>query len=393
VIDRRTGKPLAPGWRVVDVHGVKVGLVGAILKGTPKVATAAAVRDVDFQDEAQAINAALPAMRAAGAKVFVVLIHEGGFAHEPFDKPGCTTLAGPIVDIVRQLDPAIRLVISGHSHTGYLCKVDGRVVTQADSAGHLLSRITMTVDAATGTVENIDARNVVMDPAAFTPDAALAGYLADVRAKSRAVLEKTVARIGGGVTRRQDDAGESALGNLIADAVLAAAKGEGAQIGFVNPGGIRRDLETGEGGAVGFGQAQAVLPFGNTIVLMDLTGAQLAALLEQQWERPPEAEQSILQVSQGLTYRWDATQPVGHRVVPGSLRLNGAPVEPGKTYRIATNNFLAEGGDGFPAFKAGTRRATMQLPDLDAFIAYLHDHPQTGATTLAAPAPRIVRVR
>jgi 5'-nucleotidase len=393
VIDRRTGKPLAPGWRVVDVKGIKVGLVGAVLQGTPKVATAAAMRDLDFSDEAAAINAALPAMRAAGAQVFVVLIHEGGHATEPFDQPGCTTLAGPIVDIVKHLDPAIRLVISGHSHTGYLCQVDGRTVTQADSAGHLLSRITLDVDRASGKVTGVDARNVVMDPAVFAPDAALAGFLEDVRARGRTVLERTVARIAGPVSQRQADSGESPLGDLVADAVLAATRADGVVVGIVNPGGIRRDLETGADGAVAFGRAQAVLPFANTLVTMDLTGAQLATLFEQQWARPPDAEQSILQVSQGLTYRWDPAMPPGRRVVPGSLLLHGVPVEPGRTYRIATNNFLAEGGDGFPVFKAGTRRADTGTIDLDAFIAWLHAHPQAGAPMLATPAPRIVRVR
>jgi len=393
VIDRRTGKPLAPGYKIVESKGVKIGLVGAVLKGVPQVAMASKVRDFDFLDEADAINAALPAMRAAGARVFVVLIHEGGFAHEAFDQRDCNTLAGPIVGIVKRLDPAIRLVISGHSHTGYLCKVDGRTVTQADSAGHLLSRITLRVDPASGSVAGIDVRNVVMDPAVFAPDPGLAGFLDGVRARSRAELERPVARIAGPVAKRENDAGESALGDVIADALLAAARGQGAVIGLVNTGGIRRDLEAGADGTLAFGQAQAILPFGNTLVVMDLTGAQLATLIEQQWDRPPQAEQAQLEISQGLAYRWDPAQPRGHRLVPGSLRLDGAPVDPARTYRVATNNFLAGGGDGFTVFKDGTRRVETDIADLDAFIAYLRDHPQTGAATLAAPPARIQQVR
>jgi 5'-nucleotidase len=399
VVDAQTGKPLVPGWRVVDVKGVKVGLVGAVLKDTPSVATAAAIRGLAFRDEAESINAVLPAMRAAGAQVFVVLVHEGGMTSDAFDKTDCAGLHGPIVNIAQRLDPALRLVISGHSHTGYLCKVGDKIVTQADAAGHLLSRITLRVDPAAGAsgVRDIEVRNVVMDPAAFAPDAGLAGYLEDVRARSRAELERPVARIAASasspISRRENAAGESPLGSLIADAQLAAVSGQGAQIVFMNLGGIRKDLEAGEGGVVTFGKAQAVLPFGNTLVLMDLTGAQIRTLLEQQWERPASTPASILQVSRGFTYGWDGTQPPGRRIVPGSLRLDGAPVEEGKRYRVAANNFVAEGGDSFPVFKLGTNRVATEVRDLDALIDWLKHHPEAGAGTIAAASPRIVKVR
>jgi 5'-nucleotidase len=198
VVDARTGRNLVPGWRIVDVKGVKVGLIGAVLHDLASVTVAASIKGLEVRDEAAAINAVLPAMRASGAQVFVVLIHEGGFADQPFDQAGCDTLHGPIVAITRQLDPAIRLVISGHSHTGYLCKVGDKVVTQADAYGHLLSRIRLTLDPSTKAVQNIDVRNVVMDPAAFAPDAGLSAYLAQVRDKSRAVLGQPVARVAAG---------------------------------------------------------------------------------------------------------------------------------------------------------------------------------------------------
>ena len=391
VIDQQTGKTLVPGWRVVDVKGVKIGLVGAVLKGVPSVVTASGVRGLSFQDEADAINAALPAMKAAGAKVFVVLIHEGGHTGEPYDKVYCDGLEGPIVGIVKRLDPAIRLVISGHSHKGYLCKVDGRVVTQGDAYGHLLSRIKMKVDPASGKVEDIDVRNVVMAPGAFTPDPQLSAWLKDVRARSQAELDKPVARIAAPlVTRKQDDAGQSALGGVVADAALAAARAEGAQVGFVNPGGMRNDLQSGADGSVTFGQAQAVSPFGNTLVVMDFSGAQLRTLLEQQWDREQGA--MTLGASRNLAYQWDSTRPKGSRIVPGSLKLDGKPVEDGKTYRVVANNFLAEGGDRFPMFGQGKNRKDTGISDLQSLIAYLKQHPDTGAASVA-PQSRIVKVR
>lgn len=386
VIDQRTGKTLVQPWRVVEVKGVKVGFVGAVLQGVPSVAVGSAIKGLTFLDEADSINKALPAMRAAGAQVFVVLIHEGGHTTDAFDQPDCANLKGAIVDIVKKLDPAIRLVISGHSHTGYLCKVDGRVVTQADAMGHLMTRIRMQVDPATGRVEDIAVRNVVMDPTQIAPDPQLAAYLADVHAHSEAALAKPVAHIAAPVLpRKGSPAGEMPLGDVIADSAVAATRDQGVQIGFMNPGGIRRDLDA-SGGVVSYGQAQAVLPFGNTLVVFDLTGAQLVRALEEQWDRPASSEPTILQVSQGLSYAWDASQPAGKRIVPGSVKVNGVPVDADKTYRVVANNFLAEGGDNIPSFGKGVNRVATSIVDLDALIAWLKAHPETGAAGTSSGA-------
>lgn len=393
VKDAVTGKLLVPGWRIKEVKGVKVGLVGAVLQDVPSVAIGSAIAGLQFVDEAKAINDAVAQMRAQGATVFVALVHEGGFAKEPPQQQGCSTLNGGIVDIVKKLDPAIRVVITGHSHTGYLCKVDGRVVTQAGSAGHLATRIKLKVDAASGKVEDIDARNVVIKAGDFAPEPKLANYLAAVKERSREALARPVAKLGtAAVLRKQSDAGESALGDLIADAVLAATRDQGAQIGFMNPGGIRKDLEAGGDLAVSFGQAQAVLPFGNSLVVMDMTGEQLRTVLEQQWARPGASDPSVLQVSSGFTYRWDEKQPKGSRVVPGSMKLNGVPVEAGKTYRVVANNFLAEGGDNFPVFAKATNKVDTGMRDLDALIDYLVRNPGLGGPNSSlAPAPRIIK--
>jgi 5'-nucleotidase len=395
VIDSATGKTLVPAYRIEDVKGVKVGLVGAVLQDTPSVAVASSIAGLSFLGEAESINQAIPQMRAAGAKVFVALIHEGGHTVDAPDKPGCDNLKGAIVDIVKKLDPAVRLVITGHSHKGYLCNVDGRVVTQADAAGHLLSRIRINVIPATGAVTGIDVRNVVMTPGEYPADPKLSAYLATVRERSRAVLARPVARLGSPlVARKENAAGESALGDLIADAVLAATRAQGAQIGFMNTGGIRKDLEAGADLTASFGQAQAVLPFGNTLIVMDLSGAQIRNLLEQQWQRPAASDDSTLQVSGGFSYRWDSTQPRGSRVVPGSVRLNGVALEDAKIYRIVANNFLAEGGDNFPEFAKGANRADTQVRDLDALIDYLARNQGAGAPAASlAPTARIEKVR
>jgi 5'-nucleotidase len=395
VIDSATGQPLVPAYRITDVKGVKVGLVGAVLKDTASVAVSTAIAGLSFLDEAESINKALPQMRAQGAQVFVVLIHEGGHTDEAPDKPGCNNLKGEIVDIVKKLDPAVRLVITGHSHRGYLCNVDGRVVTQADAAGHLLSRITMKVDPASGAVADIDVRNVVMKPGEYPADPKMSSYLAMVKERGAAVLARPVARLGAPVIpRRESEAGESPLGDVIADAVVAATSDKGVQIGFMNMGGVRRDLEAGADLTASFGQAQAVLPFGNTLVVMDLTGAQLRKLLEQQW-RAGASGGYMLQVSSGLSYQWDSTRPLGSRVVPGSVKLHGMPVDDTKTYRVAANNFLAEGGDNFPEFAKGANKVDTQVRDLDALIDYLGKHEGTGgqSASFAPTTPRIQKLR
>jgi 5'-nucleotidase len=394
-LDAATGKPLVPGWRIEDVKGVKVGLAGAVLQGTASVAVSSAVAGLSFSDEAEALNKSVAQMRAQGAKVFVVLIHEGGHTTDAPDQPGCSHLKGAIVDIVKKLDPAVRLVITGHSHTGYLCTVDGRVVTQAGSAGHLLTRVKMTVDPASGKVQDIDARNVVIKPGDYEPDPRMAALVATVKERSRAQLARPVARIGAAlVPRKGSPAGESALGDLIADAVVAATQAQGAQVGFMNAGGIRRDLEAGSDQVVSFGQAQAVLPFGNTLVVMDMTGAQIRGLLEQQWARPPASEPSVLQVSSALSYRWDSTQPKGSRIVPGSIKLDGAALDDARTYRVVANNFLAEGGDEFPAFAKASNKVDTHIRDLDALIEYLGQHEGAGVPMASmASGARIEKVR
>jgi 5'-nucleotidase len=386
VVDKATGKPFIPAFRIEDVKGVKIGLVGAVLQDTRSVVMASGIAGLEFGDEAEAINRVVPEMRRQGADAIVALVHEGGTSPEHPMQPGCSQLSGPIVGIVKKLDPSIRLVITGHTHQSYLCKVDGRTVTQASSYGHMLTRIGMTVQKGVGSVGDIRVENVLVKQGDYPADEKMAAFIAKVKDSSRAALSRPVARLASApVLRKQNEAGEAPLGNLIADAVLAATRDMGARIGFMNEGGIRKDLEAGEGNVTAFGQAQAVLPFGNTLVVMDLTGAQIRALLEGQWSKDA-ANGEMLQVSNGFSYTWDARRPAGSRVT--AVSLDGKPLEDGKTYRIVANNFLAEGGDSFPEFGKGTNRLETGLLDLDAFTEYLRSI-EGQAAAPAAAAPRI----
>ena len=391
VLDSQTRQPLLPAYKIADVKGIKVGLIGAVLKDTASMVLQSGIAGLAFVDEADAVNKVIPEMRAKGAQVFVLMIHEGGGTKEPFDKPECSELKGPIIDIARRLDPAIRLIVSGHTHKGFQCVVEGRTVTQAAMGGHVLSRIKMLVDPVNADVRKIEVHNVVVKPGMYPPDQKVAAYLADARARSTDALTRPLAKVGvRSIGRKPSPAGESALGDLIADSVLAATRGEGVQIAFMNAGGMRQDLDVGADLVATMGQAQIVLPFGNTLVAMDLTGAQIRELLDQQWVRPGAADPSVLQISNGFSYRWNPAAPRGQRVIPGSLMLHGVPLDEGKTYRVAGNNFLAEGGDNFPAFKQAKNKRDTNVRDLDAFSTYLVDSAAAGKpVSNAAPAGRI----
>jgi 5'-nucleotidase len=393
VIDSATGKALLPAFSIQQIKGVKVAFIGAVLKDTASVVLASGIAGLAFTDEANAINQALAEARTQGASTFVVLIHEGGSTPEPFDQPDCSQLTGPIVGIARRLDPAIRLIITGHTHKGFQCKVDGRVITQAQMGGHVLSRIKLSIDPATGSVRDIAVRNVPVRQGEYPADPKVAAYLAAVKANSIAALARPVARVSARSTvRTMNDAGESPLGGMIADAVADAT---GAQIGFMNMAGMRSDFDVADNLTATFGQAQVVLPFSNTLVVMEMTGAQVRGLLEQQWQRPnPDAERAMLQVSRGLSYRWNNALPKGQRVVAGSIRVGGVPLDEASTYKVVANNFLAEGGDGFPMFTQATNKVDTTILDLDAFIALLVKNERAGASAkIAAPAARIERVK
>jgi len=311
--------------------------------------------------------------------VFVVLIHQGGRTTEKFDQQECSHLTGPIVDVVKRLDPAIRLVISGHSHRGYLCRVDGRLVTQSDMGGHVLSRIRLTVDTASNTLRDVSARQEVMIPGTWPANPALDAYLKKVRDRSASALARPVAALAvPSVPREKQDDGESALGDLVTDATLAAGRAYGAQIAFVNNGSLRHDLDTSAGNRVNVGQLLAALPYTNSLVVMNLRGSQIRDLLEQQWHGGRDITRGLLQVSDGFSYAWDPRRGEGGKVLPDSLKLHGVPIENGTSYRVVVNNFLAEGGDAFPAFTLGGNRAETNIRDIDALTDYLTQREQYG---------------
>ncbi len=388
VTDASSGRPVFPAaglktFTLATGGTLKVGFIGAVLKGVPDIVVAAAAQGLVFSDEAIAINAAVPALRAQGAEVIVVLIHEGGVTTATaFDDATCPDFSGDILPIVDRLDPAIDAVISGHTHRTYICRRNGRLVTSAGSQGRYLTDIELTLDAKSHRVIDSNARqiavtnNVATNPApARYPtapiDPEVQSLVEQYTADAAPLAERVVARIEADITRQASAAGETALGDLIADAELAAtaASGDGnAQIALMNSSGVRADLSA-KNGHVTYGDIHAVHPFGNSLITLSLTGAQLHALLEQQWL----GGSSLFQISSGFSYEWQSTAPSGARVDVASVRLNGRPIDPQAVYRITTNEFLAGGGDGYKGFAAGTERLRGML-DSEALEKYAAAH-------------------
>ncbi|MFF5128486.1 bifunctional metallophosphatase/5'-nucleotidase [Streptomyces syringium] len=415
VTDEKTGKPILKPYTVWKHKGVKIGIIGLTLEGTPDVVTAEGVKGLKFHDEVETINKYAKELDRQGVKSIVTLIHEGGMPasgsyNYDCDTPGAGAgISGPIVEIAKKVTPKVDALVTGHTHQAYACTIPDpsgapRTVTSAASFGRVYTDTTLTYDRRTKdivrtSVKGPRATNHVVDRE--QPKAADMTRLID-RWKTLAapVANKPVGYISGDINGRGSEAYEKPLGDLLTDAqleALAPADKGGAQIAFMNPGGIRSDLVFKASGAEGdgvvtYGEAFTVQPFTNMMNVVDLTGAQVIAALQQQVSGPNEPQPKILQVSRGLTYTLDLTKQGADRVVASSVKLNGTAIDPGKTYRVAMNEFLAGGGDGFPAFKEGKNKL-VGASDLDAFTSYLTARSSAASPLTPPKADRITIVK
>jgi 5'-nucleotidase len=385
---KKNDKPIFPAYKTRSFKGVHVAFIGMTLEGTPSIVTPSGISELNFLDEADTVNALIPKLKKKGIETIVVLIHEGG-VQNPITSPinSCTGISGPIVDIVNRLDDAVDVVISGHTHQPYNCIINDKIVTSAFSFGRLVTKVDLTINRSTRDVTSMVANNVIVTR--DVPKAPLLTALVDkYNAIAAPLANRVIGSITADITRTNNTAGESALGDVIADAQLDATNDPGfgdAVVAFMNPGGIRADLTyanspAGEGdGNVTYGEMFTVQPFGNSMVTMTLTGAQIKAVLEQQFNNPAAGQNRILQVSNGFTYTWSASAPQGSKV--SNIMLNGAPLDMGASYRVTVNSFLADGGDNFSVLVQGTNRLGGEV-DTDAFEKYF------AAFSPVAPGPQ-----
>jgi len=415
VTDKQTQLPILPPFQIKSIGGVRVGFVGMTLKGTPTIVNPAGIQTVDFRDEIATANYyGNLLIRDHNVKSLVLLIHQGGMqgSTPPPTVDSCSAFAGDITPIVAGLRPEYGVVVSGHTHRFYTCALPNAsgqnvVVTSAGAFGVLVTDISMTLDKKTGAFTSVSAHNVIVENGVRNPDGSwqrdandnfvrnpdtvdpTAKAIADkYRTKVAPIANRVVGSITADITNTNNTAGESARGDVIADAQLAYTRtSAGAQIAFMNPGGIRAPLTFanspgGEApGEVTYGECFTVQPFNNLVTTQTFTGAQIKSVLEQQF--PGFAGQTttrILQVSAGFTYSYDTTLPLGSQI--SNLALNGTPLDPAASYQVTTNDFLANGGDGFTNLTLGTGRITAPGFDVDALTTYL------GSAAPVAPGPQ-----
>jgi 5'-nucleotidase len=392
VVVDATGDTLFAPYTIRNFEGVDVAFIGLTLEGTPSIVSPSGVAGLTFNGEAETVNALVPELQQDDVESIVVLIHEGGVSDGGQNDCG-SGLTGPIAEIVPLLDDAVDLVIAGHTNDEFVCEIDGKWVTMADNRGRLFSEIDVTLNAVTRDMVVVAIDNVPNLQAGVTPDPTVTALIDKYAALAPPLANEAIGAITSDIIRAANAAGESALGDVVADAQLAATAPAGfgeSVVAFMNPGGIRSDLlfaPSGAelGGEVTYAEAYTVQPFGNSLVTMTLTGAQIDTLLEQQWLG--QTSPRILQVSDGFSYTWDASQPDGSKVDASTIRINGVVVVPGDDYRITVNSFMAAGGDNFSELLNGTNPLGGAI-DLDALVGYLGDN------TPQAPGPqnRITRL-
>jgi 5'-nucleotidase len=391
--------PFAP-YAIRAFGGVKVGFIGAVTRATPLLVTPSAIEGLRFGEEAQGINQAAAALQRQGVQAIVVLIHEGGETGDPsqpldWNNSRCPAARGRIFAIAQQLSPAVDVVFSAHTHQGYNCRQNGRPILQATSYGRGVAVVDVALNPRSGDVDRARtvSRNLPVlnertapalrqavlagEPAPWRavlarsrPDAAVAADVTRWASAVAPIAQRVVGQITGSFER--GGPADSTAGRLIADAQLAATRAAasgGAEAALTNPGGIRASLPC-EGHppcSVRYGQLFAMQPFGNTLTLLTLSGAELKELLESQ--QPPGREPAtLLSPSATLRYRWQARAPHGQRV--SDLRLHDRPIQPDQEVRLVVNSFLAAGGDGFTAFRKGRhpRGGPLELEALEMYL-------------------------
>jgi 5'-nucleotidase len=385
-VETGSGKTIFPPYAIREFGGIPIAFVGLTLKGTPEIVSPAATAGLEFRDEAETVNALVPELKARGVEAIVVLIHEGGVPTGDYNE--CPGISGPIVDIVRKFDRAVDVVITGHTHRAYVCDIDGRLVTSGDKYGTLVTAIDLKLDPASRDVVSARADNVIVRTASTAKDPEQTALIESYEKLAAPIANRRAGLVTQTLSRVPNDAGESVLGDIIADAQLAATRIDetgGAVIAFTNPGGIRSDIAKKDDGAVSYADVFASQPFRNQLVTLTLTGAQIKDMLEQQWRDPNRPR--MLQVSNGFSYAWDNSKSDGERVIAARMSLNGERIDPSRSYRVTVNNYLATGGDGFAVLKNGTAPLYGGY-DADALYGYFH----ANSPVIPGAASRIARL-
>jgi 5'-nucleotidase len=401
------GQTIFPPYEIQKVGNTKIAFIGLTFEATPTVVTPSGVAGLRFAPEVSTTNALVRKLkREQNVKSFVVLIHQGGSQSPPapvFPGPAnqpdafmdinkCVNFQGPeIQDIAAGLDKRVSTIISAHTHQPYVCRFSGKLVTSAASFGRVITDVDLTIDSKSHKVTAADATNRIVSQD-VAKDPAVEAIVQKYDTLSAPLANKVIGTISAnilsarGTPSGQNAAGEQPMGDVIADAMLAATKPSdfgGAVAAFMNAGGVRSSLFFAKSGSetvdgqVTYGEAFTVQPFGNTLVVKTCTGQQLYDVLNQQFNNPAPNQNRIMLPSANVHYEWSES---AKRVVDGSLTFGGVAVDKAASYRVAMNNFMADGGDNYTVFRSCTDTLGGEV-DLDAFARYL------AAKSPLAPPP------
>lgn len=400
-----TGEPaLAPAW-VKELDGVRVGFVGAVTEDLDSLVSPEGIKDLEVRSIADSVNAVADDLRDGDASngeadVVILLVHEGAES----TALSAITPDSPLGEIVYGVDDDVDAIVSAHTHLAYNHVIDGRPVVSAGQYGENLGLMNLQVDpktkeliSITNEIKPLTAAGKPLYPAVPEVQAIVdqAKAEADVLGAIKVgdiTADFNRARQSNGSENR---GGESTIGNFVADVQKWST---GADIAFMNPGGIRANLTYASSGAtdpdgnVTYREAATVQPFANTLVTMTLTGAQLKSVLEEQWQPAGSARPFLkLGVSEGLVYTYDPTAAQGSRIT--SITMNGAPLDAAGTYTVAANSFLAGGGDNFATFKGIEGKRDTGKIDLQSMVDWFDanktaspDYAQRAVGVAVSPA-------
>ncbi|WP_409288045.1 bifunctional metallophosphatase/5'-nucleotidase [Peribacillus sp. SCS-37] len=353
VIDEKTGKTILPPYKILKVGGMNIGFIGVVYSETPTIVTPSGVAGLRFTDEIQAVNRYVAELKKQGVKSIVVLAHNPGVSGTNGENA-----AGELVDIATGIDDEVDVIFGGHNHAYMNATIDNKLVVQSYSYGTAFSDVDLQIDPKTKDIVSKKASIVTTFHEGIEPDPEIKKMIDNYEQKVEPIVNRKVGSTSVNLTALQNANGESVLGDLIADSQRNATK---TDIAFMNPGGIRSDINQGD---ITWGEDYTVQPFNNELVKMEMTGQQIRDLLNQQWGK----NTTMLQIS-GLVYTWDGNMPAGQKVVNIQLR-DGTSIDPNKTYTVTANAFLAGGGDSFTVFTQAKNKVVGPL-DVDAMVDYI----------------------
>ncbi len=389
------GVPATLPFNVNFVDEVPIGVIGVLPKDTGKIVPPDRAAGLAFGDELDAINRTADLLDFFGVKAIAVLLHEAE-GSAPDGPDACNQPASAARTVAESANPKVDVIFTAGGNRQYNCNVNDpegkpRVFMQGASNGRVLSVVDVNIDRNTRDVlrDRTSSFNQIVTRD-ISPDLETAVLVESAKSKAAAVAQRVVGSISTDITRDTSPSGESPLGNLVADAQLAATAPAGAQLALTNAGGIRADLNkisSRTQDQVTYGDAYAVQPFGNPLRVLTMSGAQIKDALEQQFQLRDSGNvwHEILAPSANVRYEIHDAAPLGQRIA--GLSVGGVPIDPAATYRVAVNKFLADGGDGFAAFTHGLD-GTDAGRDIEALTDYLASHGPLGAPA----TDRIVRI-